>query len=123
MISLKILLTKILQKLQFTPVLLSDTKVECTQVGTSYESTTIANIANYNVIAIQFVVHEQSQLLLFFRGEDIDRSFTDTPTAGRFRGTIKVDWEHNQILMRCIHAGTNEDRYELVYFKNVYGIA
>lgn len=121
MLDLKILLTKILQKLTFTPALLYSTRTECTAVGTTFENTTVSDIAGYNVIAVQFTVHEVSDLLIFFRGEDVDRSLVDVPAVGRFRGTIKVDWTNSQIQIRCVAAGNN--RYDLVYFKNVYGIA
>ena len=123
MIDLKKLLTKIIKKLQFTPVLLDNTKYECTQVGTTYEYSYISGMDDYNVIAVYFVVHEVSQLYLFVRGLNVDVSLTDAPAAGRFRGSLKVDWENEQIGIRAVNAGTAGTRYDLIFFKGVYGIA
>jgi len=123
MIDLKKLLTKIVTKLQFTPVLIDNAKYECTQTGTTYEYTSISGMDDYNVIAVYFVVHEVTQLCLFVRGVNVDVSLTDAPAAGRFRGSLKVDWENEQIGIRAVNAGTAGTRYDLVFFKGVYGIA
>ena len=120
---MKILLTKILRKLKFTPVTIHNTKVECTQVGTSYEYTYISGMDNYNIIAVYFVVHEVTQMVYFVRSVENDICFTDAPSGGRYRGTIKPDWANSQIGIRCISAGTSGTHYNTVYFKGVYGIA
>lgn len=123
MIDLKKLLTKIIKKLQFTPVLLDGSKYECTQTGTTYEYTSISGMDDYNVIAVYFRVHEVCQLYLFVRGVNVEVSITDAPAAGRFRGSLKVDWENEQIGIRAVNAGSAGTRYELIFFKGVYGIA
>ena len=123
MIDLKKLLTKIITKLQFTPVLLDNTKYECTQTGTTYEYTSISGMDDYNVIAVNFYVYEVSQFVFFVRPLAGDCNMTDSPTAGRFRGTIRVDWTNGAVGIRCVSAGTAGTRYDLVYFKGVYGIA
>ena len=123
MIDLKKLLTKIIKKLQFTPVLLDNTKYECTQTGTTYEYTSISGMDDYNIIAVYFVVHEVSQLYLFVREVNVDVSLTDAPAAGRFRGSLKVDWENEQIGIRAVNAGSAGNRYDLIFFRGVYGIA
>lgn len=106
----------------FSPKTLHSTKVACTKVGTAYENTTISDLANWNVVAVYFAVHQQTRLLWFVRGIQADISFTDTPDAGYFRGSIFVDWTNNRISMRCINAGTSGTYYNLVYFQGVYGI-
>lgn len=106
----------------FSPYTLHSTKVACTKVGTAYENTTITDLANWNVVAVYFVVHQQAQLLWFIRGIQTDVSLTDRPDAGYFRGSILVDWINNRISMRCVNAGTSGTNYNLVYFQGVYGI-
>ena len=106
----------------FSPYTLHSTKVACTKVGTAYENTTISGLANWNIVAVYFVVHQQSQLLWFIRGIQRDISLTDTPDSGYFRGSILVDWTNNRISMRCVNAGTSGTYYNLVYFQGVYGI-
>ncbi len=123
MIDLKKLLTAIITKLKFTPTLLDNSKYECTQTGTTYEYTSISGMDDYNIVAVYFVVHEVAQLCLFVRGVNVDVSLTDAPAAGRFRGSLKVDWENEQIGIRAVNAGTAGTRYDLVYFRGVYGIA
>lgn len=123
MVDVKKLLTKILQKLKITPVSLDSTKYECTQVGTTYEYSSINGMEDYSVIAVYFYVHDVSQLLYFVRPLPGDCNLIDTPSAGRFRGSIRVDWENEAIGIRCVSAGTAGTRYDLVYFKGVYGIA
>lgn len=123
MIDLKKLLTKIITKLQFTPTLLDNSKYECTQTGTTYEYSYISGLEDYNVIAVNFVAYEAQQTVYFVRPLPGDTSLTDAPSSGKFRGTIRVDWENSAIGVRCINAGTAGTRYDLVYFKGVYGIA
>lgn len=106
----------------FSPYTLHSTKVACTKVGTAYENTTIASLANWNIVAVYFVVHQHSQLLWFIRGIQTDISLTDRPDAGYFRGSILVDWTNKRISMRCVNAGTSGTNYNLVYFQGVYGI-
>lgn len=123
MIGFKQLLTKIIKKLQFTPVLLDNAKYECTQTGTTYEYTSISGIDDYNIIAVNFVAYEAQQTVYFVRPLAGDTSLTDSPSIGRFRGTLRVDWENSAIGIRCISAGTSGTYYNTVYFKGVYGIA
>lgn len=108
--------------ISFSPYTLHSTKVVCTKVGTTYENTTISGLANWNIVAVYFVVHQQTQLLWFIRGIQTDISLVDRPDAGYFRGTILVDWTNNRISMRCVNAGTSGTNYDLVYFRGVYGI-
>ena len=97
-------------------------KVACTGVGTSYQYTTFADLANFDVVAVLFSVHEEVRLLFFVRGETIERSVTTYPSAGKFRGTIFVDWANNRIAMRCINAGTSNTYANLVNFTFVLGV-
>jgi len=94
----------------------------CTRVGTSYEYFTIAEIASWNAILVKFTVHENVQMILFVRGESQERSLTDWPAAGKFRGGIKVDWDNNRICMRCLNAGAQNNHPDLVYFDYIYGV-
>lgn len=109
-------------RIGISPYTLHSTKVACTKIGTAYEYTTIAGLADWNIVAIYFVVHQQSRLLWFIRGIQTDTSLTDTPDAGYFRGSIFVDWTNNRIGMRCVNAGTSGTNYNLIYFQGVYGI-
>ena len=93
-----------------------------TTVGTTYKYTAIPPLSNWNVIAIRFVVHENSQILFFVRGEVAERSLTDWPAAGKFRGGIWVDWKNNRIGFRCLNAGSQNNYTHLVYFDYVYGV-
>lgn len=97
-------------------------KVACTGVGTAYQYTTFADLANFDVVAVMFAVHEEVRLLYFVRGETIERSVTTYPSTGKFRGTIFIDWANNRIAMRCINAGTSNTYANLVYFTFVLGV-
>lgn len=116
----KSLIDKILKKLQFIPTTIYNTRTECTKVGTAYEYTTIREIANWNIIGVQFVVHENRQILWFPRPIASDINLIDIPTVGRFRGSIVLDWANTRIGIRCIAAPGN--RYNFVYFNTVYGL-
>lgn len=105
-----------------TLTVLNTTKVYCTAVGTSYRYTTIPALANWNVVAVRFTVHEQSQLLFFVRGEGYERSLTDWPAAGKFRGGIYIDWNNNRIGIRCLSGGSQGNLAHLVFFDIVYGV-
>ena len=74
------------------------------------------------MVAVRLTVCENSQLLFFVRGESHERSLTDWPNAGKFRGGLYVDWANNRIGLRCLNAGANNDRKDLVYFDYVYGV-
>lgn len=104
------------------PALIFSTKITCTSLGTSYRYTTVSGLANWNVVAVHFVVHDVAQVLIFFRGEAFDRSISDTPSVGRFRGTITVDWANNRIGIRAISSGSSKNYINLIYFDYVYGI-
>lgn len=103
-------------------VMLNSTAVRCTQVGTSYEYTSLPALANWNVVGIRFTVHQNVHTIYAVRGISYDIGFTDTPTNGYFRGTLLVDWANNRIGMRCINAGTGNTYYNLVYFDYIFGI-
>ena len=104
------------------PAVLNTAKVACTGIGTSYKYTSVPGLANWSIVAVHFVVHEVAQVLIFFRGEAIDRSISDDPSVGRFRGTITVDWANNRIGIRAISSGSNTSYVKLIYFDYVYGI-
>lgn len=97
-------------------------KSNCASVSTSYTYFQRAELAQWNMILIRFTVHEQQQMCLFVRGESHERSITDWPAAGKFRGGIYVDWANNRIGLRCLNAGTNNNRPDLVYFDYIYGV-
>jgi len=105
-----------------TPKLIWSFKSYCTTVGTTYTYFQRGELPSWNAILIRFTVHENSQLLLFIRGENHERSLTDWPAAGKFRGGILVDWANSRIGMRCLNAGTNNNRPDLVYFDYIYGV-
>ena len=105
-----------------TANLIWSTKTNCTSVSTSYTYFQRGGIAAWNVILIRFTVHENVQMLLFVRGDNQDRSVTDWPNAGKFRGSIKVDWENSQIGLRCLNAGAQNNHPDLVYFDYIYGV-
>ena len=121
MIDTKKLFTKILQKLRFNPTIIYDTKTEATQIGTTYEYTSIPDLEHYNVIGIRFTVYEATQVFWMVRGTNSEVGLIDVPTAGRFRGTITVNWTNNTVGIRCIAAPNS--RFDLVHFKTIYGIA
>lgn len=104
------------------PAVLFSTKIACTGIGTSYKYTSVPGLSNWSIVAVHFVVHEVAQVLIFFRGEAIDRSISDDPSVGRFRGTITVDWANNRIGIRAISAGSSTSYAKLIYFNYVYGI-
>lgn len=97
-------------------------KVTCSSVGTSYKYTTVSALENWDMVAVRLTICENSQLLFFVRGESHERSLTDWPNAGKFRGGLYVDWANNRIGLRCLNAGANNDRKDLVYFDYVYGV-
>jgi hypothetical protein len=105
-----------------TANLIWSTKTNCSSVSTSYTYFQRGGIAAWNVILIRFTVHENVQMLLFVRGDNQDRSLTDWPAAGKFRGSIKVDWENSQIGLRCLNAGAQNNHPDLVYFDYIYGV-
>lgn len=105
-----------------TANLIWSSKSACSSVGTSYTYFSRGGIAAWRMILIRFTVHENSQLLLFIRGENHERSLTDWPSAGKFRGGIWVDWANSRIGMRCLNAGAQNNRPDLVYFDYIYGV-
>lgn len=108
------------QHIPLSMTVLNSSKVACTTIGTSYRYISIPGIANWNVIAIHMTVHEVSSLFVCVRGESHERTATDTPSAGRFRGGMVVDWRNNRIGIRCVDAPTG--RQNLVYINYVYGV-
>lgn len=102
--------------------ILSQTKISCTTVGTSFRYTTVAGLANWHIVAVHFTVYETSQVFFFVRGEQIERMITDAPNLGRFRGGITVDWSNNRIGVRAIAAGSSNNYANNIYFDYVYGI-
>lgn len=105
-----------------SPVVLNTAKVACTTIGTSYKYTSIPGLASWSVVAVYFVVHEVGEVLFFFRGEQFDRSISDDPSNGRFRGTITVDWRNNRIGIRAISSGSNTSYAKFIYFNYVFGV-
>lgn len=97
-------------------------KVMCTGVSTSYRFTDVPALAYWNMVAVRFVVHENAQVLFFVRGENNERSLTDWPSAGKFRGGIYIDWANNRIGMRCLNAGNSGTYTHLVFFDRIYGV-
>lgn len=104
------------------PVVIYSTKTACTSAGTSRKYVSVPGLANWSIVAIHVSVHEHVQVLFFARGEAHERSLTDWPTAGKFRGAFLVDWANNRIGMRCLNAGTNNQYCHLVYFDYIYGV-
>ena len=100
---------------------LSTEKVMGKKVSTTAQYTNVPAIADWNMIAVRFTVNENMQLLFFVRGESHERSLTDWPTAGKFRGGLQVDWNNNRIGMRCLNAGSTPHS-NLIYFDMIYGV-
>lgn len=107
-----------------TFTLIHSTKIVATSIGisSSYTYVSVPALNKWNMVAIHVSVHENSQLLFFIRGEMFDRSLTDWPSAGKFRGSFLVDWNNNRIGMRCLNAGTNDMYPKFVFFDYVYGV-
>lgn len=97
-------------------------KVMCNGPSTSYKFTDVPALANWNMVAVRFVVHENAQVLFFVRGENNERSLTDWPSAGKFRGGIYIDWANNRIGMRCLNAGNSGTYAHLVFYDRIYGV-
>lgn len=108
------------QHIPLSMTVLNSSKVACTAIGTSYRYVSIPSIANWNVIFVHLTVHEVSNLFVCVRGESFERTVTDVPSAGRFRGGMIVDWRNNRIGIRCVNAPTG--RQNLVYIDYVYGV-
>lgn len=107
-----------------TPQLINNTKRACTTVGTAYEydSAPLADLANWNIVAVWFVVHEHTQFAWFIRGVKKDNTLTDSPSGGRIRGSVIIDWDNNKIGIRCLNGGSSGNLYGNVYYQGVYGI-
>lgn len=105
-----------------TPKLINSEKHTAATVGTDNSNIPFADIGNFNVILVRFTVHEQRQMCVFVRGVNIEYSLTDYPSAGKFRGTLSVDWSGRSIVIRCINAGSNNSHLNLVYFDQIYGV-
>lgn len=107
-----------------TPQLINNTKRACTAVGTAYEydSAPLADLANWNIVAVWFVVHEHTQFAWFIRGVKKDNTLTDSPSGGRIRGSVIIDWDNNKIGIRCLNGGSSGNLYGNVYYQGVYGI-
>jgi hypothetical protein len=98
------------------------TKKACTEVNTAYAYTAVSALADWSIVAVRFTVYETVQILFFVRGISGASTLVDNPSAGRFRGSITVDWTNNRIGIRCLNAGSGNTRYDLVYFDRVYGV-
>ena len=105
-----------------TPKLINSEKHTAATVGMDYSYIPFADIDDFNVILVRFTVHEQRQMCVFVRGVNIEYSLTDYPSAGKFRGTLSVDWSGRSIVIRCINAGPNNNHLNLVYFDQIYGV-
>lgn len=108
------------QHIPLSMTVLNSTKVACTSIGTTYRYVSVPGMANWNVIFVHLVVHEVSDVYMCVRGESLERTATDAPSAGRFRGGMIVDWRNNRIGIRCVNAPTG--RQNLVYLDYVYGV-
>lgn len=108
------------QHIPLSMTILNSNKIACTTIGTSYRYVNISGLANWNIVAVHFTVHEVSDVYVCIRGENIERTATDAPSAGRFRGGMIVDWRNNRIGIRCVNAPTG--RQNLVYLDYVYGV-
>lgn len=108
------------QHIPISMTVLNSSKVACASIGTTYRYVSVPGMANWNIIAIHLTVHEVSNLFVCVRGENLERTATDAPSAGRFRGGMVVDWRNNRIGIRCVNAPTG--RQNLVYIDYVYGV-
>lgn len=122
MLDIKKLLTKMLKRIALKPTQIYATRTETTKVGTDWEYQTHSFLSDWDMIAIQFVVHEHIEVFYIVRGDNVERSLTDWPSAGKFRGSILVDWANNRIGIRAINAGTNGTYYNLIYYNRILGI-
>lgn len=122
MIDIKRTINEVFKRIAFKPTQLYNTRTETTKVGTDWEYHTHAFLANWDAIAIRFIVHEHKEFIYIVRGDTIERSLTDWPSAGKFRGEMYVDWANNRIGIRAISAGTSGSRYNLIYYSTIYGI-
>ena len=122
MLDVKKLLAKMTKRIAFKPTQLYNTRTEATKVGTAWEYHTHAFLANWDMIAVRFVVHEQFEVFYIVRGDTLERGLTDWPSAEKFRGMIYVDWVNNRIGIRAINAGSNGSYYNLIYYRTIYGI-
>lgn len=122
MLDIKRSINETFKRIAFRPTQLYNTRTETTKVGTAWEYHTHAFLANWDMIAVRFVVHEQVEVFYIVRGDTLDRGLTDWPDAGKFRGMIYVDWVNNRIGIRAISAGTSGSYYNLIYYSTIYGI-
>ena len=122
MLDIKKLLVKILRRTAFAPTQLYGTITEATKVSTDWEYHTHSFLSDWDMIAIQFVVHEHIEVFYIVRGDTLERGLTDWPDAGKFRGSLYVDWANNRIGIRAISAGTSGTHYDLIYYQTIYGI-
>jgi hypothetical protein len=88
----------------------------------AYAYTAVSALADWSIVAVRFTVYETVQILFFVRGISGASTLVDNPSAGRFRGSITVDWINNRIGIRCLNAGNGNTRYDLVYFDRIYGV-
>ena len=121
-IDIKKLFAKTLKRIALKPTQLYNTRTETTKVGTDWEYHKHAFLADWDMIAISFVVHEHVEVFYIVRGDTLERGLTDWPDAGKFRGTLYVDWTNNQIGIRAISAGTSGTHYNLINYQTIYGI-
>lgn len=122
MIDIKRTINEVFRRIAFKPTQLYNTRTETTKVGTDWEYHTHAFLANWDAIAVRFIVHEHIEFIYIVRGDTIERSLTDWPSAGKFRGTLYVDWDNNRIGIRAISAGSSGTYYNLIYYQTIYGI-
>ena len=122
MLDVKKLLSKMTKRIAFSPTQLYNTNTVATKVGTAWEYHKHAFLADWDMIAISFVVHEHIEVFYIVRGDTLERGLTDWPNTGKFRGSLYVDWANNQIGIRAISAGTNWSYYNLIKYQIIYGI-
>lgn len=122
-IDIKKLFVKMLKRIALKPTQLYNTRTTATTVGEAWEYHTHAFLADWDVIMIRFCAHEHVEVLWFVRGDTLERSLTDWPSAGKFRGTIYVDWVNNRIGIRAIEAGNGSTaQANLVWYQTILGV-
>lgn len=121
-IDIKKLFAKTLKRIALKPTQLYNTRTETTKVGTDWEYHKHAFLADWDMIAISFVVHEHVEVFYIVRGDTLERGLTDWPDVEKFRGSLYVDWANNRIGIRAISAGTSGTRYNLINYQTIYGI-
>ena len=118
MISIKVLLTKILQRI--TPKLISATRV--TAPSTQLEPATVSvNLDGYDTILVRAGVNNITQFLTFTRlsGSTI-QSLSEYYGGEYFRGFVFVDWENNEVSVEYANCPSGKNSY--IWIQQIYAI-